>query len=60
MSEVEKLRKELDKLDREREKLRAKLLELGIKKAVANIKLMMTPEMKKSYKEAYHKIRYGK
>ena len=60
MGEVEELRKELDELDKEREKLKEKLRELGIKKAVAHIKLMLTPEMKKAYKEAYRKVRYGK
>lgn len=59
MGEVEELRKELDELDKEREKLKEKLRELGIKKAVAHIKLMLTPEMKKAYKKAYRKVRYG-
>jgi len=40
MGEVEELREELDKLDKEREKLKEKLRELGIKKAVLHIHLM--------------------
>ena len=59
MSEVEELRKELDKLDRRREELRKIYKELGIKKAVLHIHLMQTPQMRRAYKEAYRKVRYG-
>ena len=59
MGEIEELRKELDKLDRRREELRKIYKELGIKKAVLHIHLMQTPEMRRAYKEAYRKVRYG-
>jgi len=59
MSEVEDLRRELDELDRQRAELRKLLRELGLKKVIAHIRLMRTPEMREAYREAYKKVRYG-
>ena len=59
MSEVEKLRKELDEIAKQREELKRQLLILGIKKMVAHCRLMRTPEARKAYKEAYRKVRHG-